>query len=158
MAGIAYERLSEERKEWRKDHPYGFVAKPEMNDDGTRNLLLWRCTIPGKEGTPWEGGFYKLKMIFSEDYPLQPPKCQFDPPIFHPNVYPSGTVCLSILDPDKDWRPAITVKNILIGVRDLLNSPNIDDPAQAEAYSAFKNDKKQYEARVRKQAKQFNQP
>ena len=30
----------------------------------------------------------------------------------HPNVYPSGTVCLSILDEDKDWRPAITIKQV----------------------------------------------
>lgn len=24
----------------------------------------------------------------------QPPKCKFVPPLFHPNVYPSGTICL----------------------------------------------------------------
>jgi ubiquitin-protein ligase len=29
-------------------------------------------------------------------------KCKFEPPLFHPNVYPSGTVCLSILEEDKD--------------------------------------------------------
>ena len=37
-------------------------------------------------------------------------KC--DPPLFHPNVYPSGTVCLSLLDEDKDWRPAVTIKQV----------------------------------------------
>jgi ubiquitin-protein ligase len=35
---------------------------------------------------------------------------KFEPPIFHPNVYPSGTVCLSLLDEEKDWRPAVTIK------------------------------------------------
>ena len=40
--------------------------------------------------TAWEGGYYKLKMIFKDDYPTSPPKCKFDPPLFHPNVYPSG--------------------------------------------------------------------
>lgn len=30
--------------------------------------------------------------------PSKPPKCVFDPPLFHPNVYPSGTVCLSIVN------------------------------------------------------------
>ena len=29
MSGIALTRLSEERKAWRRDHPYGFVAKVE---------------------------------------------------------------------------------------------------------------------------------
>ena len=40
--------------------------------------------------TPWEGGQYKLRMIFKDDYPSSPPKCKFEPPLFHPNVYPSG--------------------------------------------------------------------
>lgn len=36
-----------------------------------------------------------------------PPGAQ-TPPLFHPNVYPSGTVCLSILSEDKDWKPGLT--------------------------------------------------
>jgi ubiquitin-conjugating enzyme E2 I len=36
-------------------------------------------------------------MIFKDDYPTSPPKVKFVPPLFHPNVYPSGTVCLSLL-------------------------------------------------------------
>jgi len=95
---------------------------------------------------------------------------KFTPPLFHPNVYPSGTVCLSILDEDGGWRPAITIKQvrvlaepkgaaraasylrssaprsfhshghaaqILIGIQDLLNEPNPESPAQAEAYQLF---------------------
>lgn len=31
-------------------------------------------------------------------YPLTPPTCKFPPVFFHPNVHPSGTVCLSILE------------------------------------------------------------
>uniref|UniRef100_A0A8B9H0X3 Ubiquitin-conjugating enzyme E2Ia n=1 Tax=Astyanax mexicanus TaxID=7994 RepID=A0A8B9H0X3_ASTMX len=89
---------------------YGFVAVPTKNPDGTMNLMNWECAIPGKKGTPWEGGLFKLRMLFKDDYPSSPPKCKFEPPLFHPNVYPSGTVCLSILEEDKDWRPAITIK------------------------------------------------
>jgi hypothetical protein len=37
---------------------------------------------------------------------------KFDPPLFHPNVYPSGTVCLSILNEDEGWKPAITIKQV----------------------------------------------
>ena len=71
---------------------------------------------------------------------------------FSPNVYPSGTVCLSILNEDQDWKPSITLKQILIGIQDLLNDPNPNSPAQHEAYGIFKRDKAAYEARVRKQA------
>jgi ubiquitin-conjugating enzyme E2 I len=76
-------------------------------------------------------------MTFREDYPATPPKCRFDPQLFHPNVYPSGTVCLSLLDENKDWRPSITVKQLLVGIQDLLDAPNADDPAQADAYHIF---------------------
>jgi len=42
-----------------------------------------------------------------------------------------------LLDEEKDWRPAITIKQILLGIQDLLNDPNIKDPAQAEAYTIY---------------------
>lgn len=29
--------------------------------------------------TPWEGGLYKLRMLFKDDYPSSPPKCKFEP-------------------------------------------------------------------------------
>merc|ERR1712168_1153648 len=155
MSGIATTRLSEERKAWRKNPIYGFVAKPVKHADGTMNLMNWECAIPGKKNSSWEGGLYKIRMIFKDDYPSSPPKCKFDPPLFHPNVYPSGTVCLSILDEDKDWRPAITIKQVLLGIQDLMNEPNIHDPAQAEAYTAYTQNKAEYERRVKQQAKQF---
>jgi len=62
---------------------------------------------------------------------------KFVPPLFHPNVYPSGTVCLSILNEDGDWKPAITIKQILIGIQDLLNDPNPKSPAHGDAYHLF---------------------
>ncbi len=37
---------------------------------------------------------------------------QFPGGFFHPNIYPSGTVCLSILNEDEDWKPSITVKQV----------------------------------------------
>jgi ubiquitin-conjugating enzyme E2 I len=112
--------------------------------------MKWEAGIPGKAGTAWENGMYKLWLLFPEEYPTRPPKCthpqtthnhnplsptpptpqtplflrvlpclrlliragKFDPPLFHPNVYPSGTVCLSILNEDEGWKPAITIKQV----------------------------------------------
>ncbi|KAH9997332.1 ubiquitin-conjugating enzyme/RWD-like protein [Russula vinacea] len=139
MSGICRPRLAEERKQWRKDHPFGFYAKPTKAPDGSMNLMEWEVGIPGKDGTPWEGGLYKLNMTFPEDYPSKPPK---------------WTVCLSILDEEKSWKPAITIKQIVLGVQALLNDPNVNDPAQSEAYTMFKNDKMAYERRIRQQARE----
>ncbi|TCD64141.1 E2 SUMO-conjugating protein ubc9 [Steccherinum ochraceum] len=147
MAGICRSRLAEERKQWRKDHPFGFYAKPTKATDGSMNLLEWEVGIPGKTGTPWEGGVYKLMMIFPEGESLHHQDTthrnhrnvsKFTPPLFHPNVYPSGTVCLSILDEEKSWKPAITIKQVLLGIQELLNDPNVNDPAQSDAYTMFK--------------------
>ncbi|KAF9988378.1 E2 SUMO-conjugating protein ubc9 [Mortierella antarctica] len=190
MSGICRSRLAEERKQWRKDHPFGFYARPEKKADATLDLMNWQVGIPGKPNTPWEGGVYKLVLIFPEDYPSKPPKCmvaenmtnkvctgsrltsivqdvntcftmnlmcnvgKFVPPLFHPNVYPSGTVCLSILNEEEGWKPAITIKQILLGIQDLLNDPNPESPAQSDAYVMFKKDKIGYERRVRQQAKE----
>ncbi|KAJ3408026.1 E2 SUMO-conjugating protein ubc9 [Chytridiales sp. JEL 0842] len=151
---ICVARLTEERKQWRKDHPYGFWAKPDKNADGSLNLMSWKVGIPGKADTPWEGGVYNLSMKFPEDYPQKPPKCAFTPPLFHPNVYPSGTICLSILNEEQDWKPAITIKQIVLGIQDLLNDPNPASPAQHDAYVLFKRDKAAYEKRIRQQAKE----
>ena len=74
---------------------------------------------------------------------------KFVPPLFHPNVYPSGTVCLSILNEEEGWKPAITIKEILLGIQDLLNDPNPDSPAQADAYHLFKRDRDAYEKKVK---------
>mmetsp|Transcript_38839 Transcript_38839/g.76537 ORF Transcript_38839/g.76537 Transcript_38839/m.76537 type:complete len:159 (-) Transcript_38839:147-623(-) len=155
MAGIAHKRLAEERKNWRKDHPFGFSARPGKTSDGQTDFLSWECAVPGKKETSWEGGEFVVKMEFTEEYPSKPPKCKFSPPLFHPNVYPSGTICLSILNEEEDWRPAITIKQMLIGIQDLLDNPNPNSPAQAEAYEMFVNNKTQYEKRIREEAKKY---
>jgi hypothetical protein len=75
-SGIARGRLAEERKAWRRDHPYGFYARPTSKGDGSSDIMAWETGVPGKEGTDWEGGVFKVSMEFSEDYPSKPPKCK----------------------------------------------------------------------------------
>ena len=70
----------------------------------THNLSLWLLILTLGSSlfcltlqTDWEGGYYPLTLIFTEDYPSKPPKCSFPANFFHMNVYQSGLVCLSIL-------------------------------------------------------------
>lgn len=139
----------QERKNWRKEHPYGFIAKPQKDPGSDQpNLYKWECKIPGKKDTDWQGGEFKLFMEFSEDFPNKPPKCQFRPVLFHPNIYPSGTVCLSILNEDEDWKPSLTIPQILLGIQDLLDNPNPNSPAQADPYLLYTSNKTEYTRRI----------
>lgn len=167
-------RLGEERKQWRKDHPFGFYAKPIRQTNGVVDLKVWEVGIPGREKTIWEGGLFKLTLTFPDEYPTKPPKCEsslpilqdirlttagkFVPPLFHPNVYPSGTVCLSILNEEEGWKPAITIKQILLGIQELLNEPNPESPAQADAYNLFKKDRAAYERKIKSIVKENPAP
>ena len=75
-------------------------------------------------------------------------------PLFHPNVYPSGKICLNIINPDpaqSAWRPAITIKQVLLGIQTLLDEPNAKDPAQSEAYEYYVNKRPEYDRRVKAQ-------
>ena len=58
-----------------------------------------------------------------QDYPLNPPKMRFISKIFHPNIYPDGRVCISILhapgdDPlgyelsNERWSPVQSVEKV----------------------------------------------
>ncbi|OIW09459.1 hypothetical protein TanjilG_22733 [Lupinus angustifolius] len=153
--GVARGRLAEERKSWRKNHPYGFVAKPETKPDGSVDFLSWQCIIPGKAGTCYEGGFYPVNLKFNDDYPHKPPICKFPQGFLHPNVYPSGMVCLSILSESGDWKPSITVRQILIGIQDLLDKPNPVSAANHEFNQLFVKDPAEYKRRVQEQATQY---
>lgn len=148
-------RLQEERKLWRKDHPFGFFAKPIKAEDGSLDLTTWTAGIPGKQNTLWEGATYPITITFPEEYPSKPPKVKFPAEFYHPNVYPSGTICLSILNEEQDWRPAITLKQIVLGIQELLTSPNPDSPAQEPAWRAFLKEKEVYEKKVKEQAKKY---
>lgn len=125
-----------------------FFAKPTTLPDGSVNLMKWECGIPGKEKTPWAGGVYKLSMEFDESYPSKPPLCKFTPPIFHTNVFPDGRVCLSILfetyAEGQSWSPTLTIPQVLLGIQELLDTPNATHAAQPDAHAMINKDPKAY--------------
>ncbi|XVE94946.1 hypothetical protein REPUB_Repub02eG0053700 [Reevesia pubescens] len=64
-------------------------------------------------------------------------------------------LCLSILNEDYGWRPAITVKQILVGIQYLLGQPNASDPAQTEGYKLYVSNSNEYQKRVQQLAQQY---
>ena len=126
MSGIARSRLAEERKVWRKDRPHGFFARPETTRrTGQSSLSEMRMLHSGqRKSTLWEAGFYPLTMEFSEDYPSKPPKCRFSSGFLPPVFSQRSNLCLSILRGRRISAPPSAMKQILLGVQDLLDSPN----------------------------------
>merc|ERR1740130_993908 len=114
-----------------------------------------------QEGGPYEGGMFKARLDFPDDFPNQPPVLTFVTPIFHPNVYADGTVCISILHPpgtdrfnqqesaDERWRPILGVHAILISVISMLVDPNLNSPANIDAAVQMKNDYDGWKKRTR---------
>ena len=151
MSGIAIGRLSEERKNWRKDSLPGFYARPEKKSDNSTNLMKWEIGVPGKEGTDWAGGVFKGVFLFSDEYPSKPPKCKFVPPLFHPNVFSDGSICLSILNETQGWSPAITIRQMLLGIQELLDNPNPKSPAQEGAITLYLRNKPEYVKKIKAQ-------
>ncbi|KAF2765648.1 ubiquitin-conjugating enzyme [Teratosphaeria nubilosa] len=107
------------------------------------------------------GGCFRALMTFPPTYPLYPPTLKFINPLFHPNVYPSGDVCISILHPPEDdkygyesaserWSPVQTPETILLSVISMLGSPNDESPANIEAGKLWREDKKEFRKRVRR--------
>jgi ubiquitin-conjugating enzyme E2 I len=158
---FAVMRLQEERKRWRQDRPQDFIARPCVNPNGDLNLFHWECLIPGRAGTLWEGGFYPLRLEFPAGYPAQPPVAKFMPPVPHMNVFPSGTVCISFLH-EKDevggWKPSITLRQILVGIQNLLDTPNPESPAHQTHYDNYRLNRALYDRNVREHALRWTKP
>ena len=84
--------------------------------------------------------------------------------ILHPNIYPDGTVCISILhapgdDPNMNesaserWSPIQSVEKILISVMSMLAEPNDESGANIEACKLWREDRVRYEMEVRRCAR-----
>ena len=72
-----------------------------------------------------------MKLALSKDYPASPPKGFFLTKIFHPNVGPSGEICVNTLK--KDWKPDMGIKHILMVIKCLLIVPNPESALNEEA-------------------------
>jgi len=123
------------------DAPPGITAAPEED-----NILVWHAAIFGPEDTPWENGTFKLKVVFSEEYPAKAPEVKFITPMFHPNVYANGNICLDILQ--SQWTPIYDISSILTSIQSLLMDPNPNSPANAEAARLYQSNRREYNRRV----------
>ncbi|KAI0270641.1 ubiquitin-conjugating enzyme/RWD-like protein [Gloeopeniophorella convolvens] len=138
-----------------------FTAGPISESD----FFTWEALICGPKDTPFEGGVFAAKLTFPPDYPLSPFKMKFEPPLFHPNVYADGNVCISILHtPGEDplmyeqaserWSPVQSVEKVLLSVISMLAEPNLESGANIDCCKLYRDNHAEYERIVRESIKQ----
>lgn len=96
------------------------------NEESLTELHCWirgpgKLYTKGKENaitlvyidkTPYEDGYFKIKLVFDENFPDSPPKGYFMTKIFHPNVSDKGEICVNTLK--KDWKPELGIRHVLL--------------------------------------------
>ncbi|TDL26995.1 ubiquitin-conjugating enzyme [Rickenella mellea] len=128
-----------------------FTAGPISESD----FFTWEALICGPKDTPFEGGIFAAKLTFPSDYPLSPFKMKFEPPLFHPNVYSDGTVCISILHTPGDdptqyehaserWSPVQSVEKVILSVISMLAEPNLESGANIDCCKLYRDNREEY--------------
>eukprot|EP00180_Rhodochaete_pulchella_P003689 Plantae.Rhodophyta-Rhodochaete_pulchella.ctg6532.p1 GENE.Plantae.Rhodophyta-Rhodochaete_pulchella.ctg6532~~Plantae.Rhodophyta-Rhodochaete_pulchella.ctg6532.p1 ORF type:complete len:180 (-),score=25.72 Plantae.Rhodophyta-Rhodochaete_pulchella.ctg6532:180-719(-) len=95
------------------------------------NIADIRAAIRGPEGTPFETGVFKMRLVLTPEFPSVPPKGFFTTKIFHPNVSSTGEICVNTLK--KDWKPDLGLRHVFMVIRCLLIDPNPESALNEEA-------------------------
>lgn len=142
-------------------HPIpGFLVEPSCDD-----LFTWNVGIFGPPGTMYEGAYFRAQLTFPVTYPMEPPGFAFTQDMWHPNVFPDGKICISILHPPGDdamsgelacerWSPAQNVETILMSTVSMLNDPNINSPANVSASVQFRDHREAFMQKVKEQVEE----
>ncbi|KAH9860075.1 hypothetical protein IAQ61_011859 [Plenodomus lingam] len=126
------------------------------------NVFEWSVAlIVLNEDSMYYGGYFKAKMTFPRNYPHSPPDFKFVRPLYHPNIYPDGRLCISILHPPGDdamsgetaaerWSPVQRVETVLISILSLLDDAEVSSPANVDAGVMLRNNPAEYREMVNK--------
>lgn len=133
-------RIAKELEECGQDTQSGVSLQLVNETDLTHLSGFFR----GPPGTPYEGGLFQVDINIPNEYPFKPPQMKFATKIYHPNISSvTGAICLDIL---KDaWTPILTLKSSLISLQSLLQSPEPNDPQDAEVAKHYLTNKKGFE-------------
>jgi ubiquitin-conjugating enzyme E2 G1 len=146
---MALKRLQMELKQQQLEPNYYYSINPDE-----KNFLKWNILLLGPAETIFDGGIIKCYLEFPKEYPNRPPKFRFTDNLFHPNIYPDGNVCISILHEGEDiygyehiserWNPSHSVNTILMSILSMLSAPNFESPANVDASKLWQENFNEY--------------
>uniref|UniRef100_A0A6C0DCP5 Ubiquitin-conjugating enzyme E2 Z n=1 Tax=viral metagenome TaxID=1070528 RepID=A0A6C0DCP5_9ZZZZ len=109
----------------------GIYYKPDE-----ANILKGTALIIGPDNTPYEGCPLLFSVEMTREYPFKCPSVTFitsdGRTRFHPNLYVTGKVCLSILGtyPGPSWTSAMNLQSIFMSILSLLTAnPITNEPS-----------------------------
>ncbi|EPE36696.1 UBC-like protein [Glarea lozoyensis ATCC 20868] len=145
-------RITKELAEVLGNPPEGIAVN--LVDEG--NVHNWNIVMDGPEGSPYEGGKFKLLLVLPTDYPFKPPKISFKTRIWHPNVTfdEHGSMCIGILKPEA-WKPSSKIMSVLTATQNLLAEPVPDDAVETSAAEKFKNDRPLFNREAREYTRKY---
>lgn len=142
-------RLMAEYKKYNLEPNEFYTLSPDEN-----NFNIWNILIFGPPETIFEGGVFPCRLSFPLTYPNKPPEFRFTKSLPHPNIYPDGRVCISILHEGQDeygyeklnerWNPTHSANSIIMSIISILNNPNFESPANVDISILWKNNFKAY--------------
>jgi ubiquitin-conjugating enzyme E2 M len=124
----------------------GTVAWPEFDDPD--DLTHFRIMIRPQQGM-WCGALYAFNFVITRDYPHVAPKVTCGTKIFHPNIEPTGKVCLPVIS-DMEWKPIMDLNQIIYSLCNLFNSPDPDDPLHPSAGALLRANPTQFAETVKR--------
>ncbi|KAL8772630.1 MAG: hypothetical protein Q9209_002291 [Squamulea sp. 1 TL-2023] len=130
----------------------------ELKDDDIFNWTIALIII--NPDSLYYGGYFLANMKFPFNYPYSPPEFQFTHPLYHPNIYEDGKLCISILHAPGDdemsgelaaerWSPAQRVESVLLSIISLLDDAETSSPANVDAGVMLRKDPERFRKRVK---------
>ncbi|CAG2178190.1 unnamed protein product [Oppiella nova] len=144
----ALKRIHKDLQELRRNPVPGCAATPVP--PGT-DMFHWEATIEGPPDTPYSGGLFRLSIEFPQDFPFSAPRIWMKTRIYHPNIQPTGLICLDTLT--SHWSSALNIGQVLLSIQQLMADPFLDNPFWTEAAGVYMRDRQKFN----KTAKQWTQ-
>jgi len=145
---MALRRLQLEYKEYLDN------ISPYYSLEPSENFYNWKVLLFGPLETIYDGGVFECSLIFTHEYPYKPPELIFNTKLIHPNIFPNGKMCISILHEGEDissyehiserWNPSQSINSILLSVLSILIEPNLNSPANIDINNMYKNNYNEY--------------